>query len=168
MSRGSLYKPRVRALEWRALRRVVGTCVLVSAGACVRTVVNVQAPSAAAVPVREDARRDLGLSIWDGVFTSGQASRGDRRFQQVCASCHRVSEFSGALFRRGWADQSVRDLFDLIVTTMPDGNPGSLRSDDYADIVAFILQSNDYPAGEVELPPDLFQLENIRIIPAPE
>lgn len=108
------------------------------------------------------------VTVWDGVFTLGQASRGEQRFQQVCGQCHRDNEFSGGLFRRSWANQSVGDLFDLIATTMPEGNPGSLRPEEYSSIVAFILRSNDYPSGEEELPTDLFELGNIYFVATAE
>jgi mono/diheme cytochrome c family protein len=107
-------------------------------------------------------------TVWDGVFTEGQASRGERRFQQVCGQCHRDNEFSGSLFRRSWTNQSVGDLFELMTTTMPEGNPGSLRPEEYSSIVAFILRANGYPAGEEELPTDLFELSNVHFVEAPE
>ncbi len=47
--------------------------------------------------------------------------------------------------------------------TMPEGSPGSLSSEEYADILAFLLRLNDYPAGEEELPADFAVLENIPI-----
>ncbi len=43
------------------------------------------------------------------------------------------------------------DLFERIRTTMPLNNPGVLSRDQYADILAFVLKSNGYPAGEREL-----------------
>ena len=52
----------------------------------------------------------------------------------------------------------------VISTTMPEGNPGSLSSREYVDILAFLLRLNDYPAGEEELPPDSSLLENVRIL----
>jgi len=42
-------------------------------------------------------------------------------------------------------------LFDRVRTTMPQGNPGSLRAQDYLDLIAFILQANNFPAGSHEL-----------------
>jgi hypothetical protein len=57
----------------------------------------------------------------------------------------------------------VGDLLDVISTTMPEGNPGVLSPMEYADILAFMLRLNDYPAGEEELPVDLYLLENVRI-----
>ena len=36
--------------------------------------------------------------------------------------------------------------------TMPDDNPGGLPAQTYADIVAYMLELNDFPAGDSELP----------------
>lgn len=109
------------------------------------------------------------VSVLDGVFTAGQASRGERRFQQVCAACHRSSDFAGNRFRVSWVNQTVFDLYDLIANTMPEGNPGSLSLEEYVDIVAFFLEVNEYPAGETELPFEASPLRDIRIeaVPVP-
>src|SRR5258705_13425108 len=38
-------------------------------------------------------------SVWDGVYTDDQATRGNTVFMNSCATCHDVmSEFSGAAF----------------------------------------------------------------------
>ena len=112
---------------------------------------------------------EASMSVLDGVFTAGQASRGERRFQQACAVCHRSSDFAGNRFRVSWINQTVFDLYDLIANTMPDGNPGSLSLEEYVDIVAFFLEVNEYRAGETELPFEASALRGIRIeaIPAP-
>ena len=101
-------------------------------------------------------------SVVNGLFTRGQALRGERRFQQVCAACHRTNEITRSWFR-GTVHETVGDLLDVISTTMPEGNPGVLSPMEYADILAFMLRLNDYPAGEEELPVDLYLLENVRI-----
>lgn len=109
-----------------------------------------------------EASATEGSSVLDGIFTELQASRGEQGFELECAACHRTSEFAGVLFRRR-AGETAADLYALISTTMPEGNSGGLRPEEYADIVAFMFRMNDYPAGEEELPSDLFLLENIRI-----
>jgi len=101
-------------------------------------------------------------SLPDGLFTRGQASRGERRFGQMCLACHRPNEITRVWFQ-GTIHQTVGDLFAVISTTMPEGNPGSLTSEEYVDILAFMLRLNDYPAGEAELPADRSLLEKIRI-----
>ena len=36
-------------------------------------------------------------------------------------------------------------------TTMPEDNPGSLKPQQYADILSFVLKLNGFAAGETEL-----------------
>ena len=108
-------------------------------------------------------------SVLDGVFTAAQASRGERTFRDVCAACHDTGEFSGGRFRISWVGRPVGELFETISTLMPEADPGSLSRGQYAAIVAYLLQLNDYPAGDAELPTNgraLGQLE-IVALPAP-
>jgi mono/diheme cytochrome c family protein len=104
-------------------------------------------------------------SVLDGVFTAEQAARGRQTFQRVCMSCHTVAEHSGRKFEIKWADSTLGDIFDVISTTMPEGNPGSLNPYDYASIIAFVLKESGYPEGERELPTNAAALMNIRIEP---
>jgi len=50
-----------------------------------------------------------------------------------------------------WAGTSLADLFEKIQVTMPLFAPATLNSSDTADILAFLLQSNNFPAGPAEL-----------------
>ena len=128
-------------------------------------------PSAGTAPVGDPAEpaagSPSGSSVLDGVFTSGQASRGEQRFGQVCAACHSTNEFRGGRFRIKWVGQTAGDIFNLVSTTMPEGDPGSLSLEDYANLLAYFLSLNGYPAGEEPLPADVSALQNIRIEQAP-
>jgi mono/diheme cytochrome c family protein len=104
-------------------------------------------------------------SVLDGVFTAEQAARGRQTFQRVCASCHTVAEHTGRRFAAKWADSTLGEMFDVIRTTMPDGNPGSLAPDEYASVIAFMLKESGYPEGELELPSDAAALTKVRIEP---
>ena len=44
---------------------------------------------------------------------------------------------------------------------MPQDAPGRLSDAEYTDVVAFMLEANSYPAGEVELPADKAALDEI-------
>ena len=46
-----------------------------------------------------------------------------------------------------WYGLSVGDLFIRISPTMPVSNPGILSEDHYADLLALLLQANNFPAG---------------------
>ena len=46
---------------------------------------------------------------------------------------------------------------------MPLDSPGKLSRQQNADVIAFILKANTWPAGATELAPDLGALKQIRI-----
>jgi alcohol dehydrogenase (cytochrome c) len=61
----------------------------------------------------------------------------------------------------------VGDLFDLVSNTMPENDPGGLKAEEYANILAFFLSESGYKEGARELPSDLESLKHIRIdVPA--
>jgi alcohol dehydrogenase (cytochrome c) len=59
--------------------------------------------------------------------------------------------------------RTVGELFFVMSTLMPEGNPGSLSPEEYANIVSYMLSENGYPAGEVDLAADQPTLASIRI-----
>ena len=112
-----------------------------------------------------------GRTVWDGVYTEEQASRGQTQYMQACASCHakdlRGDSTAPSLIEESfsfqWDTTSVGELFERIRTLMPSDRPNSLPAQSYRDIVAFILQSNKFPAGEKELDADPDALRQILI-----
>jgi mono/diheme cytochrome c family protein len=98
-------------------------------------------------------------SVVDGIYTDAQAARGAPLFQQSCASCHGAAltglgeapALIGAQFIGDFNGLTVGDLFVRIRTTMPLSNPGSLTRDEYAALLAFVLKSNGYKAGQKDL-----------------
>ena len=107
-------------------------------------------------------------SVVDGVFSARQARRGERQFVQLCEQCHRTRDFTSAQFLDRWTDQTVGDLLQLIQDTMPPDNPGALEAEQYADVLAYLLGLNGYPAGEEELPIDPQAVMDVRIEAPPE
>jgi mono/diheme cytochrome c family protein len=106
------------------------------------------------------------------VYSEEQARTGYDLYNVHCASCHGVSlegqgslPLSGATFRARWADDhhSVDDLFYIIRTLMPYGQPATLSKQEYIDIIAYILMVNGYPAGTQPLPSDPRTLKRITI-----
>ena len=85
----------------------------------------------------------------------------------MCAACHSTSEFSGGRFKVRWVGLTAGDIFEFVSTTMPESNPGSLRPEDYATLLAYVLSLNGYPAGEEPLPAVVSALQNVRIEEAP-
>jgi S-disulfanyl-L-cysteine oxidoreductase SoxD len=106
------------------------------------------------------------ISVLDGVFTAEQAARGRQIFEKQCFLCHTVAEHTGAKFAEKWSG-AVGEIFDLISSTMPDGNPGGLEPAEYASILAFFLKETGYPEGKQELPATSAELMKIRIEPVP-
>jgi cytochrome c len=97
-------------------------------------------------------------SVWDGVYTDAQAMRGHTLYMQSCARCH-GADLSGTFeipplvgrFMPYWSGSTLDALFDYVSTAMPLDHPGALGAGADADIVAFILKSNDIPSGAKEL-----------------
>jgi mono/diheme cytochrome c family protein len=133
----------------------------------------------AAVVRRPDAVAQAAQrrSVWEGVFTEPQAARGAEAYQYSCATCHAsdlegdagrdVPALYGEAFVDEWGRHTLKDLFDLIRKAMPKDSPGSLKAETYADIVAFLLQANQFPPGSEELPVDPAALERIGIDKVP-
>ena len=97
-------------------------------------------------------------SVWDGAYTRAQAERGAAKYRQMCVMCHGPTlEGNGEAppltgrFIPDWAGTSLAELFEKIQATMPLFAPATLSSSDTADVLAFLLQSNNFPAGSAEL-----------------
>jgi mono/diheme cytochrome c family protein len=121
---------------------------------------------AAVYPTRA---QDTQRTVWDGVYTGEQAKRGEAAFVEACSNCHgRTLEgadmtpaLTGGAFMSNWDGLTLGDLFDRIRISMPADRPGSLSRQEDADVVAYILQFNQFPAGKEELPRDVLALKQI-------
>jgi S-disulfanyl-L-cysteine oxidoreductase SoxD len=100
-------------------------------------------------------------TVWDGVYTSSQADRGESAFAGTCTGCHQ-SGFQGQRFIDHWREGKLSNLYSFISTSMPPGNKTPLDAQDYVDIVAYILKSNKFPAGNAELTADA--TEGIQVV----
>jgi mono/diheme cytochrome c family protein len=87
----------------------------------------------------------------DGVYTAEQAARGKSTFESKCSSCHETSRFSGASFLEAWDGKAMKEIWDIASGTMPEDNPGSLKQQEYGDILAYFLALNEYATGDTEL-----------------
>lgn len=113
-----------------------------------------------------------GKTVWDGVYNAAQATRGKKLYTQHCSECHMdnlqgdsadIPALVGPDFMLQWADLTVDELFQRIRTTMPQDSPSSLSARTYVDIIAYILESNKFPAGKEELKRDADMLKAIKI-----
>jgi len=93
-------------------------------------------------------------SVKAGVYTAAQADRGVVLFRSKCASCHAPNRFTDDLFYTSFAGKPLWEMFDVISDSMPEDNPGSLKKEEYADVIAYLLKLNNFPAGESDLPTD--------------
>jgi len=96
-------------------------------------------------------------------FTADQVARGSDIYAERCVQCHGDQldngEFGGAplngkYFKQHWGGGSVAALVAFMKAKMPPDRPGSLTDQSYAELAAFLLDANDYPKGDKELPPD--------------
>ena len=109
--------------------------------------------------------------VWDGVYSADQARRGKTEFDQTCSRCHNLAligsergpAIKGPAFLSHWDKGSVADLFIKIRDTMPEGGPGTLSDETKIDILSYILQQNDFPAGAGELKKDVSSLDDIAL-----
>ena len=109
-------------------------------------------------------------SVWDGVYTEEQAKRGEPVYQKECAACHgammtggeSAPPLTGGGFQANWNGLTLGDLFDRIRKTMPQSKPGSLTRQQDADVLAFMLSLNKFPAGKTELYRQSEMLKEIR------
>jgi mono/diheme cytochrome c family protein len=126
---------------------------------------------AAALLIVLAVAQEATRSVWDGVYTQDQADRGRPLYNQHCASCHADTLMGGEMspplvggeFMSNWNGLTLGDLFERIRTSMPQNKPGTLSREVNADITAYILSVNKFPAGKTELPHSAEFLREIRI-----
>ena len=110
-------------------------------------------------------------SVWDGVYSSDQAKRGQEVYGKQCASCHSddlsggesAPPLTGAAFLANWTGLTVGDLFERTRVSMPQNDPGKLSRQQNADIIAYVLSMNNFPAGKSDLEKDTDVLKQIRL-----
>lgn len=139
----------------RAARRAAIAFVMIAVGLSVRA-----------------AQQTPRKTVWDGVYTADQATRGQALYKTHCGYCHRddligggseagAPALKGPIFTIRWRDQPIADMFVTIGTTMPQNKPDTLTPQVVIDIVSFLLKSNNMPPGASELPPDLDALKSV-------
>lgn len=114
----------------------------------------------------------------DGIYSAAQAERGAAVYERSCVACH-APDMTGApgspplvgrLFMIVWEGETVGALYDYLKTMMPTGAAGTLTDQQYADVLALLLETNGFPASAegAELAPDPAALAAIAIGPTPQ
>ena len=95
-------------------------------------------------------------TVRDRVYSEEQAKRGRTTYDAKCAACHDGGtmgpELWGDPFLTEWENKTVGAFFSRIQTTMPEDAPGSLTENEVLDVVAYVLQTNGFPAGDKAIP----------------
>ncbi len=89
-----------------------------------------------------------------GWYTASQVAQGRWQYAQKCAVCHGAQlqgaggpALKGKFFVERWEGKKLSELYEFVHGDMPLGLGASLPSQEYADIVAFLLAQNGLPAG---------------------
>ena len=88
-------------------------------------------------------------------YTSAQAAAGAKAYAQSCSQCHgaHLEGVSGPALKGAamHGSQAVADIYGFMAQQMPAGAPGSLKTDTYVAIAAYLLAQNGHPAGKKPL-----------------
>ena len=114
-------------------------------------------------------------TVWDSVYSTAQATRGDSLYRQTCSKCHGEAltggvspagddapPLAGAAFLANWNGQTLYDLYDKVLNAMPPDNPKTLDKQLIVDVMANVLSKNGFPAGATELANDPAALKGIQ------
>lgn len=99
-------------------------------------------------------------TVWDSVYTAAQAQRGQGLYLDTCSACHgpmlggidAAPALVGGSFKSKWNGVNLADMTERIRISMPLSNPGTLSRQQVADVLAYLLSANQFPAGGTELP----------------
>ena len=104
-------------------------------------------------------------TVREPAYSAAQAERGAKVYEANCVRCHlpnldgsanpdagaRGAPLVGTRFVQDFGEAKVSALFNKMKRDMPSGQPGTLTDQEYLDATAFVLQRNNFPAGNTEL-----------------
>jgi len=99
------------------------------------------------------------VNAQQGPYTAQQAAAGRTSYEANCAGCHlpdlsgrgEAPQLAGNNFISVWGKRTAGDLVSYIQSSMPPTDRGSLSTEAYVNLAAFILQANGAPAGNQPL-----------------
>ena len=168
----------VASVFHRAHTCVAATCLLI--GGCVELPIDSDSPQMKSSTYSNGMQTPAwspqgGSSVQDGVFTVEQSRRGEAKYMKTCRKCHQrdlagdwvedAPPLVGGEFLSNWAQWTAGDLFEFMTLEMPPKRKDrrDLTAENYADILAFILEKNGFPAGAADLPPAVEPLVTIEM-----
>ncbi len=97
----------------------------------------------------------------DGVYTKAQAAGAKKQFDRICADCHAFTvaakkkpkdlPLGDEPFFENWSGRPLGELVTLIALTMPNDGSATVTEAEAVNLVAYVLQQNDFPAGSKPL-----------------
>jgi mono/diheme cytochrome c family protein len=126
----------------------------------IRTTLAVAAAGLAAALAASEATVAGEKEPADPIFTTEQATAGKAAYGRSCASCHMpdlggtpdAPPLAGTRFLDTWRARTTKELFDFVSGTMPPGG-SSMTPENYAAILAYVLQSNGALPGTTQFGP---------------
>ena len=108
-------------------------------------------------------------------FDAAQVAHGKELYGNACAKCHGADlegntapALSGTSFAPlSHSHLTIGGVFGYMATNMPADQPGKLKDEDYADLMAFLLASNGYVAGKNKLTADTAHASTAPLIAGP-
>jgi len=109
-------------------------------------------------------------SVWTGVYSAEQATRGGDLYRSKCADCHGddlegrelAPALAGGTFGQRWDGATLKKLFDRMAEMPPDDPAARLAPAQSIDVLAFLLSANNIPAGKTALVADKDALAGIK------
>jgi quinoprotein glucose dehydrogenase len=108
-------------------------------------------------------------SMDSGIYSLSQASVGNTVYGRECSLCHGPElegaeggpALTGKAFRDKWREHSLAEFYEMTRQTMPVTKPAGLPENEYASVIAFILNRNAYVAGASDLVYDADALDTV-------
>lgn len=110
----------------------------------------------------------------EATYTTAQVERIRATYDRLCQECHGTDLTGGLIggpplagfgFRQKWGGRPLAPLYLFTSTQMPQGSPGSLSPQQYADLIALMLSHNGHEAGDEPLTPDIDRLREQMVRP---
>jgi mono/diheme cytochrome c family protein len=163
-------------IAWGATKLTVQNGLIVLHTAAADAVAAACAAASHATSAAASAAAPAASSV-PALYTKDQALAGEGVFMAKCAACHGANlhgtsapavagtDFLKTAKDNGWTLEVIRYL---VFTMMPLNAGGTLSPTEYADVMAFLLAANCYPAGSKPFPEaDQPSFSGIQLAPVP-